>query len=91
MAAVIQPEQFQLETVEDDKPERASIAPDVLLLALKALSQRALVAFSACFTLLTVASAFALWWRVMPDPTPFQLGGLGLYALFVLAVHMVRK
>jgi len=63
----------------------------MLLLGLKALSQRALVALSACYTLLTVASAFALWWRVLPEPSVFQLVGLGLYGIFILAVQVVRR
>lgn len=88
--AVIKPEQFQLETVDDDA-SKENVGTQMLLLGLKALSQRALVALSACFTLLTVASAFALWWRVLPEPSVFQLVGLGLYGVFVLAVHLVRR
>ena len=89
---VIKPEEFQLETVDDETPSTAaSVGTDMLLLGLKALSQRALVALSAMFTLLTVGSAFALWWRVLPEPSVLQLVGLGLYAAFVLAIHMVKR
>ena len=89
-------ELFTLEKEEIEAPAPASSSAKsagmhMLYLGLKALSQRALVALSALFTLLTVASAFALWWRVLPDPSVFQLIGLGLYAIFILAVHLVRR
>ena len=89
-------ELFTLEKEEIEAPAPASSSAEsagmhMLYLGLKALSQRALVALSALFTLLTVASAFALWWRVLPDPSVFQLIGLGLYAIFILAVHLVRR
>ena len=92
-------ELFTLEKEEVESPEApapASSAAEsagmhMLYLGLKALSQRALVAIAALFTLLTVASAFALWWRVLPDPSVFQLVGLGLYAVFILAIHLVRR
>lgn len=83
-------ENFTLEAEESDQ-SKSDAAAQMLVLALKALSQRALVALSACFTLLTVGSAFALWWRVLPDPSVLQLVGLGIYALFLLAIHFVRR
>jgi len=71
--------------------EETDKAAAALMLALKALSQRALVAFHSLFTLLLAGSAFALWWRTLPDPSVFQLVGLSIYAAFVLALHVVRK
>jgi hypothetical protein len=91
MAELKAVEQFQLESVEEPESDRSEAATKILVVALKALSQRALVALSACFTLLTVASAFALWWRVLPEPSILQLIGLGIYAIFVLSVHLVRR
>ena len=87
---------FMLLPDEDDPPPRVDpkenkLATDAMLLALRALSQRAVVAFHSLFTLLLAGSAFALWWRTLPDPSVFQLVGLSLYGAFVLAIHLVRK
>ena len=68
-----------------------SAAFEILLLSLKALSQRAIVALSNLFTLLTCASAFWLWYSVLPNPNAYQLVGVALYGMFILLLHMVRK
>lgn len=74
----------------DKAAERIGI--DALMLGLSALSKRTLVALSNLFTLLTVASAFALWWRVLPEPSVYQLVGLSIYAVFLLIVNwLVRR
>lgn len=64
---------------------------EVLLLALKALSQRTLTAITNAMTLLLVASAWALWWRALAEPSVPQLVGLGGYAAFVLLVDITRR
>ena len=66
-------------------------AASMLMLALRALSQRALVAASTLFTLLALASACWLWWTVLPDPTVNQLVGLALYGLLIVAVEIIRR
>lgn len=67
------------------------IATDAIALALSALSQRAIIGLANLFTLLTVASAFVLWY-VTPDPNTFQLIKLALYGAFVLGANwIVRK
>jgi hypothetical protein len=63
----------------------------MILLGLKTLSQRMIIALGQLFTLLTCASAFALWYSVLPNPNALQLIGLGLYAGFILLLHLVRK
>jgi len=63
----------------------------MMMMALKALSQRALVALASLFTLAAMASVFALAW-VMVDPNILQLTKLGMYGLFVLAaLYVVRR
>lgn len=62
-----------------------------IAMGLHVLSQKALVGLSALFTAGMVASAWALWWSVLPNPTTLQLIGLGGYAAFVLLVEMVRR
>ena len=66
------------------------IAGDALLLALTALSQRAIDGLSRLFTLLTVASAFVLWY-VTPNPNAYQLAQLGGYAIFVLGINWIVR
>lgn len=67
------------------------IAFDTILLALKALSQRTIIALSQLFTLLTCISAFALWYSVLPNPNSYQLVGLTLYGGFILLLHVVKR
>jgi hypothetical protein len=85
---------FSIVDEEGERP-RTSIAEQAglqaLTLGLQALSQRFVVGLSKLFVLLATASAFALWWRVMPDPTVLQLSGLGLYAIFVLAASFIVR
>jgi len=74
-------------------PKTAAIdwgALQLLGVALTALSQRALVALSACFTLLTVGSAFYLW-MTTPEPTEKQIVSLTIYAVFVLAINVISR
>ena len=58
----------------------------MLLLALRALSQRSLIALAQLFVLLTAASAWWLWLTVLPAPSIQQLVGLALYGFLILAL-----
>ncbi len=77
--------------VEQPKPPIGTkIATDAIALALTALSQRAVTGLAALFTLLTVASAFVLWY-VTPDPNVFQLIKLAFYGVFVLGANWIVR
>lgn len=81
---------------EDEASEQQSsttqkAAADILMMALGALSQKTVVALASLFTLLTVASAFALWWVILPNPSIFQLIGVGMYAGFILATNLIVR
>lgn len=87
----------QFEVIEEpqDKvtplaPRGQKIATDALLLALKALSQRALAATRDIFTLLSVGSVWWLW-NALPDPSPTQITSLSIYALFVLVANVIVR
>ena len=71
--------------------EAARANTQLLLLALRAASQRAVTAVSHLFTLLMVAGAGLLWWMVLPAPTVLQLVGLGMWAIFILATEWIRR
>jgi hypothetical protein len=80
-------------TEADSKPAAPvdhGVAIAMLTIGLKALSQRALVAVADLFTLLTVASAFWLWWSI-PAPNDRQIVALSIYALFVLAANYIVR
>lgn len=80
-----------IEEVEPPAPEKPPRELALLLLSLKALSQRAIAAISDLFFLLTVASCFWLWY-LTPEPNAYQIVSLSLYALFVLAANwLVRR
>jgi hypothetical protein len=73
-----------------EQPKINKIAGDAIVLALTALSQRFVTALASLFTLLTVASAFALWY-VTPDPNVFQLVKLAMYGIFVLGANWIVR
>ena len=62
-------------------------ATNMLMLALKALSQRAVVGVGHLFVVFSVASAWWLWMTTLPQPTTQQLVGLGLYGLLILSLN----
>lgn len=81
--------EFRIEPVPETEP-KSDAGTAMLLMGLKALSQRALIALSSLFTLITVASAF---WLYMSRTTldPQQLVLCGMYALFVLAANVIVR
>lgn len=89
------------EVIEDDDPPEQptgaslsamtnSAAAAGIALALRALSARALVALADLFSLITVGSAFWLWWSI-PSPDHNQLISLGMYGVFTLAVNVIVR
>lgn len=91
----------QFEIIEsDDVPEQPDARPAVdkpprelglLLVALKALSQRAIAAISDLFFLISVGSCWYLWF-LTPEPNVLQIVNLTIYALFVLSANwLVRR
>lgn len=61
-------------------------ATSMLLLALRALSQRSIIALGSLFILLTAASAFWLWLTIAPSPSVYQIIAVSIYGAFVLAL-----
>lgn len=62
-------------------------ALQMLLLALKALSQRFTIALANLFTLVTAASAFWLWFSVLENVNEKQIVAATIYSAFVLALN----
>ena len=75
----------------DNSAAQHQVAMQTLLLALKALSQRTVVALASLFTLLTAASVFAIAYLISANPTVLQLVLLGLYGVFVLSLNIIRR
>lgn len=72
-------------------PKESTIALDVWMEALRALSQKTIIALARLGGLAMVASVFALALSI-DDPNPFQLARLGIYAVFVLiALWFMRR
>lgn len=65
--------------------ERA--ATTMLLTALRTVSQRALIALGNLFVLATAASAWWLWLVTLPQPSIYQLVGLGLYGILIILLN----
>lgn len=65
-------------------------ATQALMLALRALSQRAVAAIADLFMLATVGSAFWLYW-VTPSPDALQLVKLAMYGVFILAANWIVR
>jgi hypothetical protein len=80
---------FEVIEEPDIAPEPESgLAFNGLMLALKALSQRAIVALEACFTLVTVGLVFVLYY-VTPDPNFNQIVSLATFSTFVLLANVI--
>ena len=72
--------------------DRAQVsAVEFLSLLLSVLSQRTVAALGHVFPIIVLASGFALWWRILPDPSDHQLIGVGLYAIFMLLILVVKR
>lgn len=78
------------DTPTPQNPE-ASQAMSLLLLALKSLSQRFMIALTNTVTLIGLGTAFWLWQETLPNPTALQLAGLALYAVFIVALRFVWR
>lgn len=77
-------------TEQPKQPLGSKIAGDAIVLALTALSQRATIALASLFALLTIGSAFWLWY-VTPEPSVYQLIKLAMYGIFVLAANWIVR
>lgn len=77
--------------VDQPVPQATGVQIAMLTIALKALSQRALVAATDLFTLITCAGVFTIWY-LTPDPNYQQIIHNSLFASFVLvANYIVRR
>lgn len=63
----------------------------MLMIALRALSQRTLTAITNGFSLLLAGSVLAALWRVLDDPTENRLIATGGYAVFCLTLDYIRR
>lgn len=71
-------------------PQASNVQIQMLTIALRALSQRALTAAMDLFCLITVGGAWALFY-LTPNPTPFQIVHNSIFALFVLAANWIVR
>jgi hypothetical protein len=85
----------QFSVVDEEVPQAPAPTNDtataMLALALRALSQKAIVAAASLFTLLTCATVFWLSLAVIPHPDPLQLGVLVFYAIFVTGINIIVR
>jgi hypothetical protein len=88
----------QFSVVDEEGPAQPTSVPSndaataMLALALRALSQRALVAAASLFTLITCGTVFWLALAVIPKPDVMQLVALALYCAFVISLNfLVRR
>ena len=77
-------------TETEQPPQATGVQIAMLTIALKALSQRALVAATDLFSLLTIMSCFYLWY-LTPEPNDRQIVSLTLYGLLILAINWIVR
>ena len=63
----------------------------IALFVLKALGQRSVAMLNHLLPIIGLSLGFVLWWRIIDNPTPYQLGGLGLYGAFLLLLVLLRR
>ena len=66
-------------------------ALQILMLSLRVVGQRFVTALSHLFTAAALASAWALWARVLPNPNVNQIVAVSLYCAFIGAVEVLRR
>lgn len=71
--------------------EQGEAARQWLYLAFRALSLRATTAITNLFSLVLVGLVALLLARILEDPTTNRLIGVGGFALFCLAIDVVRR
>lgn len=71
--------------------ERDNATARVLLMLLQLLSKRTVALAGNLFPLIALGTGFALWERVLPEPSLPQLAGLAGYAVFMLLLEFVRR
>lgn len=77
----------QIQKQPDNQASQASV--QLLILALKTLSQRTLVALGALRGLVLAGSVFWAVLTILPDPNAYKLVGIGLYGLFCLVLEII--
>jgi hypothetical protein len=71
--------------------QQQSAALAGLFLALKALSQRSIVALAGLVDFCLIASAFALWWQIIASPTWVQIASSTIYSVFIGCLVLMRR
>lgn len=66
-------------------------AMKVLQFSIATISKRFVTGLSNLFTAGALLSAWLLWRAILPAPTVTQLVGVGLYAVFLLAIEWIRR
>lgn len=75
-----------------DKTESALSAHiSVILFLLKILGANTVAVAGHLLPLISIGLGFALYWKIMDAPNAYQLGGLGLYSVFALAMIWIRR
>jgi uncharacterized membrane protein len=77
-------------SVATSKSDR-SVAVEALLLSMQVLGRKTLIALSNLFSLITALTVFWAALGILHDPTTPQLVGLGMYALFILAINVIVR
>lgn len=85
------PDAADLQARQQRATQQEQQATRALMLALAALGQRFVIALSNWFTAGTIAAAWWLWYSVLPTPTILQLVGCGMFAVFILAIEVIRR
>ena len=66
-------------------------ATQTMMLALKTIAQKLIIAISNLFSAAALGLAWLLWRQTLPDPSSNQLIGLGVFAVFILALEYIRR
>ncbi|HEV2225067.1 MAG TPA: hypothetical protein VGR84_18895 [Candidatus Acidoferrales bacterium] len=78
-------------TPQQQTEAQQKAAASMLMIALKALSQRFVVSVASLVDLVLFGAAFAIWWQIMRGPSQLQIIAASLFSMFSLAVIWMRR
>lgn len=91
LIGIEEPAEIPTTAVQQATEQREKAALAGLMIALKALSQRFVVAAASLVDLALFAAVFAVWWQIIGGPSQLQIVAASLFSIFGVGVIWMRR